>query len=152
MNSKELVLEAIRRYGKQAALNLQENAASMTSTELNSEDEFIPLFDNNRQYLIYDVGYICKSAAGAVVELLQPYDSLIYADEPENLSAQWKFHWSTDPQKAKPFLSSSTSTYMLNDCCTYDEHIWQSGQDNNVWAPGTTGVVWNDLGLILDIM
>ena len=91
-------------------------------------------------------GFVCRSTAGRVVRLLQPYDSTIYTDEPEELPAQWGFAWSTDPAKALPFIAVSTSPYMTGDCCTYDGHVWRSGQDNNVWEPGSVGVKWEDLG------
>ena len=35
---------------------------------------------------------------------------------------------------------------MTGDCCTYDGHVWRSGQDNNVWEPRSVGVKWEDLG------
>lgn len=43
-------------------------------------------------------------------------------------------------------------TYAKDDCCTHDGHVWRSGQDNNVWAPGTAGAKWNDLGEIEEVM
>ena len=37
-------------------------------------------------------GFVCRSTAGRVVRLLQPYDSTIYnTQEPEELEAQWGF-------------------------------------------------------------
>ena len=65
---------------------------------------------------------------------------------PEELPAQWGFCWSTDPSKALPFISLSTSPYNTGDCCTQVGHVWRSGMDGNVWAPGTTGAKWEDLG------
>ena len=96
-------------------------------------------------------GFVCKSAAGRVVRLIQNYDSDIHTAEPEDLSAQWRFVWSTDPNKALPFIALSTSPYAKDDCCTYNDHVWRSGQDGNVWAPGTTGVKWEDLGTIEEV-
>ena len=42
--------------------------------------------------------------------------------------------------------------YAKDDCCTHDGHVWRSGQDNNVWTPGTAGAKWNDLGEIEEVM
>ena len=86
-----------------------------------------------------------------MVKLLQNYDSTVYPQEPEDLPAQWGFQWSTDPKKALPFIALSTSPYAKDDCCTHDGHVWRSGQDNNVWAPGTAGAKWNDLGEIEEV-
>lgn len=152
MTDKELVLTTMRKYGKAVAENLQERAPEMNGTEIIAEEEFLPDFDPARQYLNYSAGYVCKSALGNAVKLIQPYDSTIYTQQPEELSAQWGFYWSTDPKKAKPFVAISTSPYMTGDCCTNNGHVWKSGQDNNVWEPGTVGVNWEDLGTIEEIM
>lgn len=152
MTDKELVLTTMRKYGKAVAENLQERVPEMNGTEIIAEEEFLPDFDPARQYLNYPAGYVCKSALGNAVKLIQPYDSTIYTQQPEELSAQWGFYWSTDPKKAKPFVAISTSPYMTGDCCTNNGHVWKSGQDNNVWEPGTVGVNWEDLGTIEEIM
>ena len=152
MTDKELVLTTMRKYGKAVAENLQERVPEMNGTEIIAEEEFLPDFDPARKYLNYPAGYVCKSALGNAVKLIQPYDSTIYTQQPEELSAQWGFYWSTDPKKAKPFVAISTSPYMTGDCCTNNGHVWKSGQDNNVWEPGTVGVNWEDLGTIEEIM
>lgn len=152
MTDKELVLSTLRKTGKLAAQSLQEGAPEMSGTEVVVEKDFLPNFDPKRQYLNYKAGYVCKSPQGNAVKLLQPYDSTIYTQEPEELPAQWGLYWSTDPKEAKPFLVSSTSPYMTNDCCTHEGHVWRSGQDNNVWAPGTINVKWTDLGTIEEVM
>lgn len=152
MTDKELVLTTMRKYGKAVAENLQERVPEMNGTEIIAEEEFLPDFDPARQYLNYPAGYVCESALGNAVKLIQPYDSTIYTQQPEELSAQWGFYWSTDPKKAKPFVAISTSPYMTGDCCTNNGHVWKSGQDNNVWEPGTVGVNWEDLGTIEEIM
>ena len=149
MTDKELVLDTMRRYGKAAARAVQEQADSLTGTELNGEADYIPDFAaacERMNMLERPVGFVCKSTAGRVVKLLQVYDSAIYTQEPEELSAQWGFVWSTDPAHALPFIALSTSPYNTGDCCTHEGRVWRSGQDGNVWAPGTVGVIWEDLG------
>jgi hypothetical protein len=108
----------------------------MTGTELNAADNNIPDFvaaKATMNMLNRPLGFVCKSTEGRVVQLLQPYDSEIYPQEPEELNAQWGFKWSTDPAKAKPFISLSTSPYMKNDCCTEDDIVYRSLMDGNVW-------------------
>ena len=108
-----------------------------------------------------EAGFVCRSTAGRVVRLLQPYDSTIYTQEPEELPAQWGFAWSTDPAKALPFLALAESPYNTEYCCTYPvneegepdpdgtaTHAFRSGQDGNVWAPGTVNIKWEDLGAV----
>ena len=159
MTDKELVFDTMRKYGKIAAQQVQSNSANMTGTELNVEADYIPSFKSavtkgnmlNRRAGQTD-GFVCKSSAGRVVRLIQNYDSEVYTQEPEELAAQWRFVWSTDPKHALPFIALSTSPYATNDCCTHNGHVWRSGQDNNVWAPGSTGVKWDDLGTIEEVI
>ena len=149
MTSKEIVLDALRKTGILAAQEVQSEAQSMSGTELYAEETYIPDFSaavEKQNMLSRPVGFVCRSTAGHVVRLLQVYDSSVYTQEPEELPAQWGFVWSTDPKKARPFLSLSTSPYNTGDCCTYNGHTWRSGQNGNVWAPGTINVQWEDLG------
>ena len=94
--------------GRANALALQEKAPDMTGTELNAADSDIPSFKAavaNKNMLERKAGFGCQSPAGRVVRLVQPYDSTIYTQEPEELPAQWGFAWSTDPAKALPFVA-----------------------------------------------
>lgn len=145
MTSKERVLERERQRGRLAALEVQEKAPDMNGTELYAVDDRIPNFTAAcRKMTMLDrpVGFVCKSSAGRVVKLLQPYDSTIYTQEPEELPAQWGFKWSTDPAKALPFVAISTSPYMIGDCCTEDGDVFRSIIDNNVWKPSDYAQGW----------
>lgn len=149
MTSKEYVLDTLRRAGRSAAENIQAQASGMTGTELYAAEDYIPDFQAAKaakNMLERSPGFVCRSTAGRVVRLLQVYDSTVYTQEPEDLPAQWGFVWSTDPAKALPFIAMSTSPYDTGECCTYEGHVWRSGQDGNVWAPGTANVKWEDLG------
>lgn len=154
MTNKEFVLDTMRRSGKLAAQDLQSRAPDMTGTEIVAEQDYLPSFDaavKKKNMLERAAGYVCRSAAGRAVKLLQPYDSTIFTQQPEELPAQWGFYWSTDPKKALPFVAISTSPYNTGDCCTHDGHVWRSGQAGNVWAPGTVNVKWTDLGTIEEV-
>ena len=144
MTDKKIALDALRQYGKSKALNLQNKSAKMTGTELNAEENYIPDFSkakNTMNMLERKPGFVCKSTAGRVVRLLQVYDSDIYPQEPEELSAQWGFAWSTDPEKAKPFIALATSPYNTGDCCyiedseTFENKVYSSKMDGNVHSP-----------------
>lgn len=148
---KELVLQAMREYGRSKAVQLQEASAEMTGTELYAAEDYIPDFAAacaQKNMLERAAGFVCRSTAGRVVKLLQPYDSTIYTGEPETLPAQWGFVWSTDPAKALPFVAMSTSPYMTGDCCTDGGKVWRSTIDNNVWTPDAYPQGWTDLGAV----
>ena len=144
-NSKEFVLETLKRSGKLAALSVQDKASEMTGTELNAEDMYIPDFKAacvKMNMLNRKVGFVCKSSAGRVVRLLQNYDSSIYTQEPEELPAQFGFVWSKDPKKALPFIALATSPYDTGDCCTETGIVYRSTMDGNVHAPSAYQAGW----------
>ena len=145
MTSKERVLKREYDRGRMAALEVQERAPGMTGTELNAVDDRIPRFTvavAKQNMLNRKPGFVCKSSAGRVVKLLQPYDSTIYTQEPEELPALWGFVWSQDPAKALPFVAISTSPYMTGDCCTENGGTYRSKIDNNVYAPSAYPQGW----------
>ena len=136
--------------GRANALKLQEDAPAMTGTELNAADGDIPSFAAavaNKNMLERSAGFVCRSSAGRVVRLVQPYDSTIYTQEPEELSAQWGFAWSTDPAKALPFIAMATSPYNKGDCCTEDGKVYRSTADNNVWSPSAYPAYWEEVAV-----
>ena len=153
MTDKQFVLTTMRDTGLARAQTLQAQAQEMTGTELYAAEDYIPDFQAAKaaknmleRKAGQTDGFVCRPTAGRVVRLIQNYDSDTHPQEPEELPAQWGYEWSTDPDKALPFIALSTSPYNTGDCCTHEGHIWRSGQDNNVWAPGTVNVKWEDLG------
>ncbi len=147
-NDNTLYMTAMVDKGRSDALDLQSRSADMDGTQLYAEDTKIPEFQTakaTKNMLERKVGFVCKSSAGRVVRLLQVYDSTIYTQEPEELPAQWGFVWSTDPAKALPFISLSTSPYMTGDCCTENGVVYRSTMDNNVWAPSEYAQAWEQV-------
>ena len=145
MMTHEQMKTIMYEEGRRQALDLQNRSSNMTGTELNAEDNIIPEFKRAKEVknmLERNIGFVCKSSAGRVVKLLQPYDSDIYKEEPEELSAQWGFVWSKDPAKALPFVAISTSPYMKDECCSEDGKVYRSLFNNNVWAPSAYTIGW----------
>lgn len=148
-SDKELVLQAMREYGLRKAAELQEASTGMTGTELYAAEDYIPDFAAacaQKNMLERAAGFVCRSTAGRVVRLLQPYDSTIYTDESETLPAQWGFVWSTDPYKALPFVAMSTSPYNTGDCASEGGMVYRSTINSNVWAPSGYPQGWTELG------
>lgn len=149
MTNKELVLETLKRSGHLIAKSVQENSGTMTGTELNTEQDYIPAFKKACEKMNMlerkagkTDGFVCKSSAGRVVRLIQNYDSAIYTAEPEDLPAQWGFVWSNDPAHALPFIALSTSPYMTGNCCSEDGQVYRSTMDNNTHAPSAYPRGW----------
>ena len=150
MTSKERVLKREYDRGRAAAQEVQERAPHMTGTELNAVDDRIPRFKaavEKMNMLQRPAGFVCKSSAGRVVRLLQPYDSSIYTAEPEELAAQWGFVWSDDPAKALPFISLATSPYNTGNCCTENGKTYRSKIDGNIHAPSAYPAGWEEVAL-----
>ena len=142
--------KAMYNQGRIDAQALQAEADSLTGTQLNEEAGKIPDFQaavKNANMLTRLAGFVCKSTAGRVVKLLQPYDSTIFTGEPEELPAQWGFQWSQDPAHARPFVAISTSPYNRGDCCTEDGTVYRSTMDGNVWAPSAYPQGWEAVEL-----
>lgn len=138
-------LRQIRQLARVSAKELQSRSGDMTGTQLYAEKTYIPDFSAAREktnMLERAAGFVCRSSAGRVVKLLQPYDSDIYPDEPEGLPAQWGFKWSTEPADALPFVEIATSPYGKGECCTEDGKTYRSTIDNNVWAPSAYPAGW----------
>ena len=148
MTNRELVLDTLKKAGRLIAADLQTRTANMTGTEIIAEQDYLPRFDvavSAKNMLERPIGFVCRSAAGRAVKLLQPYDSTIYTQQPEELPAQWGFYWSTDPKKALPFIALSTSPYAKGDCCLNNAgQPKRSTIDNNVWSPDTAPQYWED--------
>lgn len=150
MTSKERVLQRERDRGRMAAQAVQEAAPTMTGTELNAADDRIPRFTEavkHKNMLArkagQEDGFVCRSSAGRVVRLIQNYDSNIFTGEPEELPAQFRFVWSHDPAKAKPFIASSTSYYNTGDCCINGAgQAVRSKIDVNTFDPDVSQEFW----------
>lgn len=147
-SNKDFVLETMASFGRAQAEAIQSKADDMTGTELYDKEDFIPAFKAAcavKNMSERSIGFVCKSTAGRVVRLLQPYDSAIYTQEPEELPALWGFKWSKDPAKALPFIALSTSPYDTGDCCTENEIVYRSKGDNNVHAPSEWPQGWEEV-------
>lgn len=144
--------EIMYQEGHRQALDLQERAPAMTGTEINAEDDKIPSFraaveakNMLERKAGQTDGFVCKSSAGRVVRLIQNYNSDVFTGEPEELPAQYRFVWSTDPVKAKPFLASSTSYYNKGDCCLNRAgEARRSKIDVNTFDPDVSPEFWED--------
>lgn len=148
MTKRELVLDALRRMGAARATALQTEAADMTGTALYESEDYLPTFAAARarkNMLERPIGFVCRSTAGRVVSLLQPYDSDTYPQEPEELAAQWRFKWSTDPAHALPFVKLATSPYGKGDCCLWDDRVWRSKIDSNTYSPEEYPDGWEEV-------
>ena len=150
--TREEELALLRQNGYLTAKNLQQTSSGMTGTELNAQDDKIPDFTEavKKKNMLdrpagQTDGFVCKSSAGRVVRLIQNYNSDVFTGEPEELPAQYRFVWSQDTAKAKPFIASSTSYYNKGDCCLNAAgEPRRSRIDVNTFDPDVSPEFWED--------
>lgn len=147
MESKEYVLEKMRDVGLRATEDLQAEAPDMDGTQLIDRENDIPDFNPDKhQYLNWMAGQAVRDD-GQVWKLIQPYDSTIYKDPPEQMRAQWGLMHTKDPEKAKPFVPTegTSGMYMKDECCTEGGKVYRSKVDNNVWTPSEYPDYWEEI-------
>lgn len=140
--------------GRRQALDLQNRAPEMTGTEIIAEEGNVPAWDSEKDYTGWKAG--CPvTDEGQVWTLIQPHNAAHYPGRPSSLRALWGLAHTTDPAKAKPWMSSygTSGLYKLDECCTYPaadgiDHVWRNKYDNNEFPPLTLNVEdrWEDLG------
>ena len=146
MEAKEYVLEKMQDIGLQVAEAFQAKAPELDGTAIIDREEDIPDFDPDKhQYLNWEVGN-CVRDDGQVWQLLQPYDSTVYKDHPNDMRAQWSLMHTKDPAKAKPYVAplGTSGMYMKDECCMEGGKIYRSTIDNNVWEPSAYPAGWEE--------
>ncbi len=136
MDYKEYVLDKMREVGLNSATLFQEQAPDLDGTAIIDREDDIPDFNPDlHQYLNWAKGE-CVRDNGQVWQLLQPYDSSVYKDHPENLRAQWSFViQKTLKSKTLCCTYGTVGMYMKDECCTENGKVYKSKIDNNVWTP-----------------
>lgn len=136
--------------GRRAALDLQGRAPGMTGTEIIEKEVNVPAWDAQKDYTGWKAGYPV-SDEGQVWTLLIPHNAAAYTGRPFTLRALWGLAHTTDPAKAKPWVSpyGISGLYMIDECCTYAGHVWRNLHDRNEFPPMTMNVEdrWEDLGV-----
>lgn len=147
MESKVYVLKKMKEIGLKSATELQAEAPSLDGTEIIDRENDIPNFDPElHQYLNWKSGEVVRDN-GQVWQLIQPYDSTIYKDRPEDLRAQWGLCHTKDPLKAKPYIApmGQSGMYMKDECCIENGKVYRSKIDNNVWKPTEYPAGWEEV-------
>ena len=145
ISNSELLRKIFEELGELAAQKIQNGAKDMTNTELVANSPLTPVFNPTNDYLHKPAGYVCHTEDNNVWRLLQPYDSSIFTDPPQNLPAQWAPVWTQDPNDARPFVAISTAPYSKGDCCLFNGEVYRSTIDNNVWSPKNYPLGWDEL-------
>lgn len=146
MVNKDYVLDKMKEIGLQAAEALQAKAHELDGTSLIANENDIPDFNPNVQYLNWSVG-TCVRDDGQVWQLIAPYDSITYKDRPADLRAQWALCHTKDPERAKQYVApyGTSGLYMEGECCIDDGRVYRSTVDNNSWKPDEYLQSWEEV-------
>ncbi len=140
--------------GRRNAHALQQQASGMTGTEIIAQEENIPAWSSTKDYSKWPIGAPVQDE-GQDWLLLIPHHAAHYIGRPAGLRALWGLAHTTDPAKAKPWVSpyGNSGLYMVNECCTYlaadgATHVFRNLYENNEFPPLTLNVEnrWFDLG------
>lgn len=154
MTSSELK-EIMRKQGKADALDLAARAPEMDGTAIIAEESKVPAWSENAVYTAAQVGYPVQDNGQVYTILMAHTPAHNPGSRPADLRAIYSLLHTTDPFKAKPWVSSygTSGLYKLNECCTYPnaegvEHVWRNLWDGNEYPPLTLNVEgrWEDLG------
>lgn len=140
--------------GRRNALDLANRAPDMDGTAIIAEEDHIPAWSEKADYTAQPAG-IPVQDEGQVWLLLIPHNAAHYTGRPSKNRALWGLAHTTDPHKAKPWVSSygTSGLYKINECCTWlhpdgTTHVHRNKYDNNEFPPLTLNVEdrWEDLG------
>lgn len=103
--------------GRENALKLRENAAKMNGTEIIDREQDAAQFDPQKDYSEHAVGSPVRDD-GQVWLLLQPHNASHYSGRPATLRALWGLAHTTNPEKAKTWVSpyGTSGMYMAGEC------------------------------------
>lgn len=144
MTNKDFILSIMKEQGKAAALDLRNRAKDLTGTEIITEENKIPLYDNNKDYSGWAVGSPCLFD-GQVYGLLQPYNAANYPDtNPSILPALWRILHTTDPFKAKPYIkpTNTSDMYLMGECMIYTDGLIYRALRDTVYSPEEVPTDW----------
>ena len=135
--------EIMYQEGRRQAMDLQSRAPAMTGTEIVAEEGKVPAWDPAKDYTSWKAGYPVADE-GQVWTLIQPHNAAHYPGRPSSLRALWGLAHTTDPAKAKPWVTpyGTSGLYMAGECCTENGGTFRSIQDNNAYSPSAYPAAW----------
>lgn len=135
--------------GRQNALALRGEAASLTGTQIIAREHDAPAFDPAKDYSAFPAG-APVSDEGQVWLLLQPHNAAHYAGRPASLRALWGLAHTTDPQKAKPWVDpyGTSGLYMAGEVYkAADGTVYRALADNLVHDAAALPSSWEVVAL-----
>ena len=144
----DFILNAMRTAGAAdaSAIATKSVTGEADGTALIAAEEQIPMW-RQRDYTDVPIGTPYKYA-DQVYKLWQAHDATNQPDwTPDKAVSLWDICHTTDPTKAKPYVTpqGTRGMYQIGDVCTEGGVIYRSTIDNNVWQPSAYPQGWKEI-------
>lgn len=133
-----------------AALSARAVSGEANSTELIDKEIQIPTW-RQRDYTSVPIGTPYRYN-GQVYKLWQQHDATNQPDwTPEGAVSLWDICHTTNPEKAKPYVTpqGTRGMYQPDDVCIENGHVWKCKVNNTVYPPSQLPDSWEDLGEVV---
>ena len=147
MMTKIEALTKMEEKGAYDALELRNEAATLTETEIIDRELAAPHFDAAKDYSQWPVNAPVQDE-GQVWLLLQPHNAANYEGRPSTLRALWGLAHTKNPAKAKPYVApeGTSGLYHADECVLWtDGKVYKSTVDNNSWTPDGYPAGWSEV-------
>lgn len=148
MDNKALILNAMKSAGAADASAIAAKSVSgeADDTVLIAAEEQIPTW-RQRDYTDVPIGTPYKYG-DQVYKLWQAHDATNQPDwTPDKAVSLWDICHTTDPAKAKPYVTpqGTRGMYQTGDVCTEGGKLYRSTMENNVWEPSAYPQGWKEI-------
>lgn len=147
MNSKELILDIMRRNGAADAEALRAEAANLDGTAIIAREGAVPDFEPGKDYTGWPAGAPVVDD-GQVWQLLQPYDSAAHPGRPAELRALWGLCHTKDPARAKAWVApyGTSGMWMTGECYREEDgKVYKCKADNTVHDATALPTAWEEV-------
>lgn len=140
-----LAKEELEARGKADAAALATRAVSgeADGTELIDKEDQIPTW-RQRDFSAVPIGTPYRWL-GQVYKLWQQHDATNQPDwSPDQAVSLWDVCHTTDPLKAKPFVTpqGTRGMYQINECCTENNKVWRCNVADTIYPPSQLPSSW----------
>lgn len=150
----DFILEAMHTAGAADASAIAAKSVSgeADGTSLIAAEKQIPTW-RQRDYTDVPIGTPYKYA-DQVYKLWQAHDATNQPDwTPDKAVSLWDICHTTDPAKAKPYVTpqGTRGMYQTGDVCTEGGKLYRSTMENNVWEPSAYPQGWKEITAVTEV-
>lgn len=150
MDNRDFVMAAMHTAGvaDASAIAAKSVSGEADGTALIAAEEQIPTW-RQRNYTDVPIGTPYKYG-DQVYKLWQAHDATNQPDwTPDKAVSLWDICHTTDPAKAKPYVTpqGTRGMYQTGDVCTEGGKLYRSTMENNVWEPSAYPQGWEEIDI-----